>query len=77
MTDEDIIELANLMIEYDWSIRTLSENTLYSRTSIHRALTKKLPYIDDELYIQCRSIMKQHKEEMLRDDRSGKFVKRH
>jgi hypothetical protein len=75
MQSEDVIELANLMIQYDWSLRVLSDNSIYGKSHIHRVLTQDLRYIDDDLYVQCKNIMKKHKEEILRD-RTGKFIKR-
>lgn len=75
MQSEDVIELANLMIQYDWSLRVLADNSIYEKSHIHRVLTYDLRYIDDDLYVQCKNIMKRHKEEILRD-RTGKFIKR-
>lgn len=75
MSNEDIIELANLMIQYDWSLRVLADNSIYGKSHIHRVLTYDLRHIDDNLYVQCKNIMKKHKEEILRD-RAGKFIKR-
>lgn len=75
MQSEDVIELANLMIQNNWSLRVLADNSIYGKSHIHRVLTQDLRYIDDDLYVQCKNIMKKHKEEILRD-RAGKFIKR-
>ena len=56
-----IIECATLMITYNWSVRTIAENLDISKSTVHDYLTKELPYIDDDLYMQCKHIMHKHK----------------
>ena len=75
MSNDDVIELAKLMIQYGWSLRVLADNSIYGKSHIHKVLTHDLKYIDDDLYVQCKNIMKKHKEEILRD-RAGRFIKR-
>lgn len=75
MTDFEVLEVARLMVEYNWSLRVLADNTNYGKSHIHRALTNELRFIDDDLYWQCQTIMKKHKEEPIRD-RTGRFTKR-
>ena len=53
MTDEEIIELANVMLYNDYTIRRLAEVTGYSKSSIHKKLTEDLHEISPKL---CREI---------------------
>ena len=70
---ESIIDYANYMIDNHCSLRRLCKDFLVPYTTMHKYLTEELKYIDDDLFIQCRNIMKNNKRNQKRDDR-GRFV---
>ena len=59
--DENIKTYAQYMIDYKCSIRKLAEEFDVSKSAMHRYLTQRLKYIDDDLFVQCRNIMKANK----------------
>ena len=63
---EDIVmQMADSMIEYDYRLLDLVSNFGICLSVVYRALTEDLKFIDDERFIQCKSIMQRHKHERL------------
>lgn len=56
--DEIILKCAEYCIEYKWSVRQIAENTMLSKSTVHKYLTEDLKFIDDEKWIQCMNILK-------------------
>lgn len=61
MREQDIVQAADLMIEYDWSIRYIAANMGLSPSRIYRYLRYELKHISSGMYRQCRRIMKKHR----------------
>lgn len=55
------IQLANLLIETNKTVRALAEQTGYSKSTIHKDLTERLPNISEQLAQQVKSILEEHK----------------
>lgn len=55
------IQLANLLIETNKTVRALAEQTGYSKSTIHKDLTERLPNFSEQLAIQVKEILEQHK----------------
>lgn len=70
--NENIRTYAEWMIDNRCSIRQLCKEFDVPYTTMHRYLTEELPYIDDDLYIRCKNIMKSNSKNQKRDDK-GKF----
>lgn len=64
-----ILELADAMIDNDWSCWKIEKEMGVSHSTTHRYLTKELPYLDDDRYVKCKAILKEHKRSG-RDDRT-------
>lgn len=63
---EDIVmQMADSMIEYDYRLLDLVSNFGICLSVVYKALTEDLKFIDDERFIQCKSIMQRHKHERL------------
>ena len=70
---ENIRTYAQYMIDEKCSVRRLAKDFSISKTTMHRYLTKELKYIDDDLFVQCKNIMKSNSKNQKRDDR-GRFI---
>ena len=55
------IQLANLLIETNKTVRALAEQTGYSKSTIHKDLTERLPVFSEQLALQVKYILEQHK----------------
>ena len=55
------IQLANLLIETNKTVRALAEQTGYSKSTIHKDLTERLPNFSEQLAFQVKEILEQHK----------------
>lgn len=62
MTDEEIMELANVMLYNDYTIRRLAEVTGYSKSSIHKKLTEDLHEISPKLCREIQECLARHKQ---------------
>lgn len=72
--EQSIIMCATYCLKYNWSLRTISNNTGFSKSTIHDWFTKELKYINDDLYVRVKNKLKNHKKEVYQNrDRSGKF----
>jgi hypothetical protein len=60
-----VVQLADSMIEYDYRLLDLVSNFGLCLSTIYRALTEDLKYIDDEKFVQCKHIMQKHKHNRL------------
>ena len=71
---EDIKNYATQLIEYNWSLRVLSDNVGISKSTLFDWFHTELSHIDDDLYVQVKNRLYKHKKEiMYHRDRSGKF----
>ena len=70
---QNIVDYAQYMVDHRCSVRTISKEFDVPKTTMHKYLAHNLKYIDDDLYIQCRNIMKNNKKNRKRDDR-GRFI---
>ena len=55
------IQLAYLLIETNKTVRALAEQTGYSKSTIHKDLTERLPNINEQLAQQVKEILADHK----------------
>lgn len=55
------LQLAQLLIETNKTVRALADITGYSKSTIHKDLTERLPYIDEQLATQAKLILAEHK----------------
>ena len=72
--DLQALQMAEYMIDYNWSIRDIADNVGSSRSTVYRYITERLKFVDSEKYRQCLDIMQVHRKEKKRD-RTGKFIK--
>lgn len=56
-----ILECADYMIDYNLTVRQVSEECVVPRSTVHKWLTCDLRYLDAEKYILCKKIMWEHK----------------
>ena len=59
--EQIILDIARNMINYNYSCMQIEKEMLIPHSTAHYWLTRNLRYIDDELYIKCKNIMKKHK----------------
>ena len=71
--NENIRTYAEWMIDNHCSIRQLCREFDVPYTTMHTYLTKELKYIDDDLFVQCKNIMKSNRRNQNRDDR-GRYI---
>lgn len=71
--DDTVLDLANYMIDHKCSVRQVAKNFDMPKSTVHDYLAKRLKYIDDDLYVQCKHLMNEHSKHRKRDER-GRFV---
>lgn len=55
------IEIGRYLIEHrNYGVRKLSKEFSLGKSQVHQDL-KDLRYIDDDLYVQCKNILKSHR----------------
>lgn len=55
------LQLAHLLIETNKTVRALADVTGYSKSTIHKDLTERLPYINEQLAAEAKRILADHK----------------
>lgn len=61
--DKETLEVAQYIIDEDCTIRNASSNFMIPRATLHRRLINDLKHLDDDLYVQVRTILKRHQKE--------------
>jgi len=59
--EQTIVEVAQAMIDYNWSCMQIQKKMFIPHSTAHRWLKYELKYIDDDLFVQCKNILKKHK----------------
>ena len=72
--EERACELAVYMIETGATVRSAAQQFGISKSTVHKALTERLPQYNHALYLQVRKILDKNKQE--RHIRGGMATKR-
>lgn len=59
--DEQVIEMADMMLEFNLTIRDLAKVYKLSKSYIYTLLTKRLSHLDGNRLYKCWALMKEHR----------------
>jgi putative DeoR family transcriptional regulator (stage III sporulation protein D) len=64
MENSKLLEIGKMYATGKYTVRSLSEITKWSKTTIHNNLKSyKLKFLDSEIYYQCQDILEKNKQE--------------
>ena len=72
--DNRVIQIANLMLEGNRTVREVAKIIGYSKSTVHYDLTKRLEALDSNLYLKIRKLLDYNKKirpEMILSFRGG------
>lgn len=71
--DNRVIQIANLMLEGNRTVREVAKIIGYSKSTVHYDLTKRLKALDSNLYLKIRKLLDYNKK--IRHIRGGEATR--
>lgn len=71
--DKRVIEIANLMLDGNRTVREVAKIIGYSKSTVHYDLTKRLQKLDSNLYLKIRKLLDYNKK--IRHIRGGEATR--
>ncbi len=71
--DNRVIQIANLMLEGNRTVREVAKIIGYSKSTVHYDLTKRLEALDSNLYLKIRKLLDYNKK--IRHIRGGEATR--
>lgn len=73
MIIDRVVHMANLIIENKSTVRDVARLVGYSKSTVHKDLTEKLPNIDYDMYLEVKDLLDFNKK--IRHIRGGESTK--